>query len=475
MPGPIDLVVPNNGEFNVRNPRVDLGPRAAGGYLDFGAYLADQAVFWSTADRVLLLPAGYDPLWFADVHEALGSAPPPVVSPQPRTGRLLSDLMHDAAALATLRQALGGRPVRLLSWGATPELFLLVETIRSWGQRVDVDGVTRENEWASRYLDSKLSCLDLARDLRIPTARSVIVADRDELRGALAVTLRRHPRAIVKSPYGVGGQGSAVVDSDDDSVAGFWDRMHDDPYFRTYPLIVQEFVAHAPGLGCPALDFRVVDGGVADLVLSAVTTTRGHLFQSVNVGVGSLPTEVADRIVPLGHRLGVAAGELGFRGWLCVDLIAGADGEIYLSEINARRSGAMHSIGLLTAWRAERDLTLSSHDLSSVRGPGPVSYRDRVRPAFLRAWAAGLRVYPTAVRGLAFPEPMMALVAAGSSAAEAEAVVRDVLAQIDSPPTRAGTGPGAPTPASRPTPAAGSPDEPRDAGGPPGLTAAAAR
>ncbi|RIV40339.1 ATP-grasp domain-containing protein [Micromonospora radicis] len=439
MPGPIELVVPNNGEFNVRNQTVDLGPRGTGDYLDFGTYLADQAVFWSRADRVLLLPAGYDPLWFADVHGALGLAPPTVVSPQPRSNRLLSDLLHDAAALSALRRALGGRPVRLLSWGATPELFLLAESIRSWGQRVEVDGVTRDNDWTSRYLDSKLGCLDLARDLGIATPRSITVIDRDELRGALAVTLRRHPRAIVKSPYGVGGQGSAVVDADDESTADFWDRMHDDPYLRAYPLIVQEFVAHAPGLGCPALDFRVDDDGVCDLALSAVTTAQGHLFQSVNVGVGSLPTEVADRIVPLGRRIGAAAGALGFRGWLCVDLIAGADGEIYLAEINARRSGAMHSIGLLSSVRWGRDVTLSSHDLSRVRGPGPVSYRDRVRPAFQRAWAAGRRVYPTAVRGLSSAEPMLALVAAGSTAAEAEAIVRDVLAEIDEPaPSTAG-------------------------------------
>ncbi|TDB75481.1 hypothetical protein [Micromonospora sp. KC723] len=431
MPRPIDLVVPNNGEFNVRNQAVDLGPRGTRDYLDFGAYLADQAVFWSTAERVLLLPHGYDPLWFADVHDALGLAPPPVVSPQTGSGRLLADLMHDPSALAVLRKLLDGRPVRLLSWGATPELFLLVDTIRSWGQSVDVDGVTRENQWASRYLDSKLSCLDLARDLKIPMARSITVVDRDELRGALAALLRRHPRVIVKSPYGVGGQGSAVVDADTDSLARFWDRMHDDPYFRAYPLVVQEFVAHAPGVGCPALDFRVVDGGVSDLVLSAVTTVEGHLFQSVNVGVGSLPAEVAERIVPLGRRIGEAAGALGFRGWLCVDLIAGADGDIYLTEINARRSGAMPAIGLLTAWRAERELTLSSHDLSSVRATGPVSYRDRVRPAFRRAWAAGVRVYPTAVRGLSFPQPMMALVAAGSSAAEAEAVVCDIMTEIN--------------------------------------------
>ncbi|GAA4690118.1 hypothetical protein [Phytohabitans rumicis] len=431
MTEPIDLVVPNNGEFNVRNLAVDLGPRGGGEYLEFGNYLADQAVFWSTADRVLLLPAGYDPLWFADVHKALRMAPPPVVSPRPRTKRLLTDLLHDPSALAALREVLGGRPVRLLSWGATAELFLLVNTIRSWGQTVEVDGVTEDNHWASVYLDSKLSCLDLARDLGIKVARSITVTSRDELRGALAAMLRRHPRAIVKSPYGVAGQGSAVVDARGDSVARFWSTMHDDPYFRSYPLIVQEFVTHAPGLGCPALDFRVHENGVSDLVLSAVTTVEGHLFHSVNVGVGSMPAEMADRIVPLGHRIGAEAGALGFRGWLCVDLIAGADGDIYLSEINAGRSGAMHSIGLLTSWRAEQELTMSSHDMAGVTGASPVSYRDRVRPAFRRAWAAGARVYPTAVRGLSFPHPLMALVAAGASAAEAERIVREILAEIN--------------------------------------------
>ncbi|MEJ3748506.1 hypothetical protein WEI85_35140 [Actinomycetes bacterium KLBMP 9797] len=432
MPQTVELIVPNNGEFNVRNAAVDLGPRGSQEYLAFGAYLADQAVFWSTADRVLVLPAGYDPLWFADVHDALGLAPPPVVAPRHRTGRLVNDLLHDPVALSALRANVADRPVRLLSWGATAELFLLAEAVRGWGVTVQLDGVAEENHWTSLYLDSKVSCLDLARDvpgLRVP--RSITVTSRDELRGAIAAMAARHSRVIVKSPYGVAGQGSAVVDAGDDSMAAFWATMHDDPYFRAYPLIVQEFITHAAVAACPALDFQVGPDGVSDLVVSAVTTAEGHLFQSVNVGAGALPAAMVDRIVPVAHRIGAAAADLGFRGWLCLDMIAAVDGEIYLSEINARRSGAMHSIGLLRMWRADSALTLSSHDLTAVSGPAPVSYRERVRPVFQRAWSAGIRAYPTAIRGLAFPQPLMAVVAAGRTASEAEKIVADLTEEIN--------------------------------------------
>lgn len=41
MPGPIDLVVPNMGEFHLRHQRVGLGPRNIGDYLDSGTFPAD--------------------------------------------------------------------------------------------------------------------------------------------------------------------------------------------------------------------------------------------------------------------------------------------------------------------------------------------------------------------------------------------------------------------------------------------------
>jgi hypothetical protein len=114
---PISLILPNIAEFNLRNPAFRPDPAVEQRLAAVGSALADQAVFWDDGSRVLVLPAGLDRQWFADVHEVLGIAEPPVVSPAPRSGFLVRDLLHDGVALAEVRAALAGREtVRLKCW-----------------------------------------------------------------------------------------------------------------------------------------------------------------------------------------------------------------------------------------------------------------------------------------------------------------------------------------------------------------------
>jgi Pre ATP-grasp domain/ATP-grasp domain len=435
MPHTVDLIVSNIAEFNLRNPATRLGPAVEHGFTEHGRRLADQSVFWSAGDRVLVLPEGYDRLWFADVHEALGLAEPPVVCPAYRTGLLVKDLLRDGDALAALRQALAGAGrVRLLSWGATPELYQLAAAVRGWRLEVELDGVAEDDYWASLYLDSKMSCLDLARDLpevRVP--RGITATNETELRGALENMLARHQRVIVRGMHGVGGDGSAVVRAGARALSGLWTAMHRDPLLRGFPLSVQEFLDHAPGVGCPAVDLYVDGSGVAEIVVSAMTVD-GHRFRSVNVGSGSVPPAEAERIVRVGRRIGTAAHALGFRGWMCVDYVVSIGGELYVTEINARRSGAMHAISLLARWGRD-DLTAHSHDSVPIGLPAPVSYRD-LRPAFQRLWESGVRAYPTTVRGLAGAHPVIGLLTAARSAAGAEEVAAGIRAAASRPARR---------------------------------------
>lgn len=118
MTEPIDVVVPNVAEFNTRNPTVRLGPAVTDVVTRVAGHLGDYAVYWSSGRRVLVLPQGHDPHWYADVHRLLDEPTPPVVSPVPASGMVARDLLRDGAALARLRALLTGHDeVRLVTWG----------------------------------------------------------------------------------------------------------------------------------------------------------------------------------------------------------------------------------------------------------------------------------------------------------------------------------------------------------------------
>lgn len=426
----VDLVIPNMAEYFLRNPALTLtGEERARAVRFGGTYESEHSAFWTQEDRVLMLPEGYDPLWFADMHEVLGLTPPPVVSPRARSGLLVADLLSDGDAQALLRGHLtGADTVRVFTFGPTPDVYRLRETMRGWGLQVELDCVDEEAYWASLYLDSKISPLDLARRLpEVRVADGMTVSNPEELEGALAVMLQRHGTAIVRCLHGVAGDGTAVVRAGENAVADFMTTFESDSFF-VFPLLVQRFVEHHREVGCPAVDLYVDDDGVRDIVLCALTVEDGHLFRSVNIGPGALPAVWAQRVTALAHELGNAARELGYRGWMCVDCVAGADEKIYVTEINARRSGSMLGGQLLRMWGAQDRWTLSAHFMMPV--PPGTSYERDIRPIFQELWKEGAQVYPTTVRGIAWPEPIMAVLAAGETAAEAEKLVERVYARV---------------------------------------------
>jgi hypothetical protein len=427
----IDLIVPNITEFNLRHPSQRFAPAVERAFCDWGTGLADQCVFWSTRRRVLVLPEGVDRLWLEDVHTALGQGVPPVVSPRPRSGLLLQDLLGDGGSLATLRAALDGHDrVRLIIWGATPGVYALAAVVSSWGPEVEVEGTGETRYWAALYLDSKQSCQDLAGHVpgvRVP--KTLTVTCDEELAGAVEHVTAVHGRAIVKSMFGVGGNGAAIVGAGRRALERFWSTAQREPFFQTYPLLVQEFVERADDRGCPAVDLFIDDGGVRRTVLSSMTVD-GHRFRDVAVGTGSVTPDDGGRIRSVGHAMGTAAHALGFRGWFCVDFLVSSAGELYVTEINARRSGAAHAIALLDLFGSPEELVTHSDDALPVSLRAPVSYAAEVRPVFQRLWAEGVRAFPTTVRGLARSRPSIGLATVGASVGEAQRVAGEVRAAL---------------------------------------------
>lgn len=429
----VQLTVPNQAEYFLRDPSLNLtGDERARVVRFAGTYESEHSIFWTDQPRVLLLPDGVNRTWFQDVHDALGIAAPPFLSPRVTTGLLVADVLADGQTQAELRGLLSGYDrVNMQLVGPTPEIYQLAAVIGGWGHEVTLDCVPREDYWVSLYLDSKVSVFDLAREIDgVRVAPGMIVHNWIELRGALTAMRARYGKVIARTAFGVAGDGSGVVRDEPGSVDAFLDNAARDSFFA-FPILVQRFVEHAPGVGCPAVDILVGENGVEDVVLCSLTVVNGYQFRSVDVGDDALPGTWGRRVTELAHRIGNAARELGYRGWLCADCVAGVDDMLYVTEINARRSGSLHAGGLLRHWHAERELTLSADFMMPV--PHGTSYEEHIRPVFQRLWAGGVRAYPTSVRGIHWAEPMIAVIAAAGTKVDARRIVADIRAAVNPP------------------------------------------
>ena len=422
----VEIIIPNMAEYWLRDPALQVSERLRRTVRGFGAYEADHTVFWSTGPRILLLPDGVDLLWYADIHEAIGVEAPPFISPRPATGFLVGDLLRDSDAQLALRAAIGDRDVQLSMFGPTGEIYRLADVLRGWGSAVTVDCVDEKDYWSSLYLDNKISVVDIARDHpQVRIAPAITVSSAAELPGAVDRMLAEHGRIIARALHGFGGDGSAITSADPASLEKFWETVAGDEFFQ-YPVLVQKFIEQAPGVGCPAADFLVGDDGTETVVPCAIQVANERNNSSVRVGPGSLSPHWERQLDDLCQVLGEVHRDLGYRGWSCADCVAGADGKLYITEINARRTGSMHAGAFLRRIAPDHSLT-SIVDFMVMLPPG-ATYEKHIRPVFEHLWRAGVRAYPTSLRGLDWPEPMMAVLAVAPTVAEAERIVADIEA-----------------------------------------------
>jgi hypothetical protein len=427
----VDLIVPNLADFNLRGLDAQLDPIAERRFHTIGSAYGDQAVFWSAGPRIVVLHPGHEPDWLDDLSRVLHEPPPLIVAPPARTGRLLADLLASDRALAHLLDALGApRQVRLMCFGATPEIYALAATVRARDHDVVLDVPPEDRYWTTTYLDSKLCCADLATALpgvRVPPGWTV--SSWRELRGVVDVVLDRGLTALVKAPYGVGRAGCLTIDAE--HADRFWPAIGEDPFFRTFPMLVQERVEVASASEMSGIDVCITDNGV-DRTVTSIERRDGAQCCTLGPATRLLPTGVAEAVAQAGGHITAAARAIGYRGWLGADLLPGADGALYLIELNARRTGGMHAVGLLTRCGRYETAVSSSRDAAAPGTAGPLSYVD-IRPVFERAWRSGEAVYPSTVRGLSRTVPLLGVAAVADDADAAGRLVDGVVDAIAQP------------------------------------------
>ncbi|MFE6871417.1 hypothetical protein ACFVFS_33280 [Kitasatospora sp. NPDC057692] len=379
-------------------------------------HYAGLAVAYGPDPAALVLPAEVDRAWidllareldWGPVESYAGIAP----------GRTVARALADRPALA---ERLAGAPGPVLHWGRTADL----------GDGPELAAVRRyESKAAAHELFTALA--PGHPEVRVPRQEHADTHRRAARR--LAARAARGLATVLKSPYGVGGYGTAVITPQHVLAAGgaralLRRLVREDALPPGGDLLLEEYVDGGPA-GSDRLrdltfdavigaDGRVHPVGVGEM---AVDGTR---YQGVTVGPGTVPPGAAAAAERFGLAVGERLAAAGHRGWFDVDFVTDRDRRLAPTEANLRLTGPAVAFVL-------------RHRLDEVRGPGhlvrtldamPLGARlsqealfghlEQLRPRCARL---GVTVLPLIVTACHEPEPAvgLALAARGERAAEA--------------------------------------------------------
>ncbi|MFJ9458509.1 hypothetical protein ACIRST_25890 [Kitasatospora sp. NPDC101447] len=369
-------------------------------------HYACLAVGYSPEPAVLVLPAEVAPEWTDWLARELAWGPVEVYS-----GVAPDDTVAEALAARpalTARIADSGHPV--VRWGRTP----------AQGEGPELAAVRRyESKAAAHDLFSALA--PGHPDIRLP--RQERPDGRRRAARRLTARAARGLTTVLKSPHGVGGYGTVVVEPAELFAAGGGRAMlrrlvRTEVLPADGALLLEEHVSPGPAARLRDLTYDAVVGpdGTVHPVGAGAMDVAGTRYQGVTVGPGAVPQGAA----ATARRFTLAVGERlaadGYRGWYDVDFVTDRERRLAPTEINLRLTGPAVAFVLaarLDAVRGPGHLvrTLDGMPLGARLAPAALhDHLQRLRPRCARLGVTLLPLIPTACHE---PEPAVGLALAG--------------------------------------------------------------
>ncbi|MGA6160617.1 ATP-grasp domain-containing protein [Stenotrophomonas sp. NPDC087984] len=371
----------------------------------------DQAIFWRPAEKLIITSTPITGLdWQA---EFLGLRGIQNDSPHSSSGSLFADILYDLRLMARIARHAGeGRRLRLIPHTTTPDLWTFAAAMRrNFDVTVELPE-SSEDQGLRDLLDTKSGLRDLAAGAGLAdgpcrVAQGEHCRDTRQVVAAVAEMQAAGRSCIVKADKGEASVGLLLFqpgDSEDKIIRA----LEESPFYGDDLIVVEEYIT-GEGVVFPSVEYIVPDtDGAPYLTHACEMLFDGPTRLMGNVTSGSLVHQAWHRhLLAGGQAIAEELQRRGFRGHFGIDAVARADGEVFMLDLNARRTGSthLHDFGLqffgpgyLTSWTVGNfDFPglpegLTVKEVVSLLGPlvrSPLHARSGVVPCELSGLAKG--------------------------------------------------------------------------------------
>ncbi len=264
---------------------------------------------------------------------------------------------------------------KVAPWGVSRQLNALVQ-MAGRGELCVPPRVVEQVE--SKVQSSRLFAeLTERANSRIQVPRQFVTSTVEDAAALLARNSKNDQPSVIKSEFGVGGFGARTIlpheiGSEADALDTWRALANEDNIFGNRMLIVEDYIRGRSVKRDLTVDL-VVDQEV-EIKCVGEMLVEGTKYGGVNIGPHAVPEVEATAMREFGVLVGEAIMAIGYRGWFDIDFVAGRDGVLFPTEINARRTGPTiaHSIReRLRHTRPGRDYRVRTLDLLPLNRPIP--------------------------------------------------------------------------------------------------------
>lgn len=310
----------------------------------------DQALYWLGNSKLIFSSAPISDAeticerWeYHDVETAYPKNPSPQLS---------QDILDEQDLLDLLLAAAGpNQEIDLIPYATTPEFLLLAETLqKKFGLIVNLpESPTPENLWVNTYIDTKVGFRTLLSQW-VPEKKlcpfGFISEDIDHACKIVEWFRSEEKGCVIKASQGGSGVGNLFLSADQlRETKNIKEKLRENIFLKEDTFIIEEYIL-SPSSMSPSLEFFVPspeNGKPKITYLSNQHFGKSGRFAGVIIGKELLDAAWYPKFRKNGLKIAQELQTLGYVGHFDLDAIVDENDEIYLLEINARRTGGTYA------------------------------------------------------------------------------------------------------------------------------------
>ena len=361
--------------------------------IDWNANLAERDLISISEENeaIFITPRPITESFMLYYQKVFGTKHVTVLVPETHTGEICEDIIRDKEIIEHLVVASNSvKKLTIISYTTSPQLLHLVDVLSARGITVYTpESPEVTSAWTVNFFGSKSGIRQLAQksgaiepDFKV--ADGLICASTYDAAMIAANKYIKEDGVVIKTNKGHSGAGVLIFRPGDlpkeykACELAIHKILQKDSYWEKFPIVIEDLLNVNPAIGggFPDVEFKITKSGKIEfLYYCAMRVDKNGIYKGQEMHDSVLPDRIAARVIDTGFFIGEQYAASGYRGYFDVDYVAAKNGEIYVTESNARRTGGTHmykaALELIGKDFMTDSYTLSNNDYELPHGIKP--------------------------------------------------------------------------------------------------------